>query len=139
MNRLDRIKEIVRLARQYQTESSSLRVKHQIGDLGLDWGEPSHISYVTEALKLSDPLKRYLDLLDEAELSRLETIMYFGRDPEDVHGNDLADFRRMLAKNSARKKDMVRNMAEKVMALEVYFSQAIAKSKKLDLDLDASF
>jgi hypothetical protein len=139
MSRISRVEKIVELARGGMREDAHLRSKHQVGDLGLTFGNPAHISYMADAIKLSDPLKKYLESLDQGELMRLETIMYFGRDPEDVHGNNLSQFKKMLSKTSSSKEEIVRNMSEKAMALELYFSQAFDKAQKLGLDLNANF
>ena len=87
MKEIDRLVELSRVAIQ---NNSNLKEKHGVKG-GISIGESSSNAYLDEAASLRDEMRKYLEGLSTDTIGRLEVIMYFGRDSEDVHGNDLPD------------------------------------------------
>lgn len=139
MKRQDQLNEIVRLAHICAAANKELERKHGIGDLGLRYFDKKSRAYLNEARGVTKPLEDYLNGLSESELAHIETIMYFGRDGKDVHGNDLAWFRKHLEQNRTSPSDIVRNIVEKYGALPDYFSSAVQKAEEERIDLNQDF
>ncbi|MGH8594242.1 MAG: hypothetical protein ACREV3_10410 [Gammaproteobacteria bacterium] len=147
MKREDQLTEIVRLFYKCSAADEELQTKHGIGDLGLVYRpRPGGFSlseksraYLAEARDVGKPLEGYLNGLSESELAQIEAIMYFGRDHEGVHGNDLTWLRKHLEQNRSGVSDLVRNISEKCNALPLYFSEALQKADKEGIDLNQEF
>ena len=85
---------------------------------------------------LRKKLNDYLNTLSNEDLGKLETVMYFGRDPEDVHENDISDYHKQLHSPGFDKKNIIRNIGGITSSLGLYFSDAYKKAAQLSIDLE---
>lgn len=85
---------------------------------------------------LCDNLAEYLNNLSSEEIRKLETVMYFGRDGEDDHENDIPAYHAKLHPTGSDKSDIIRNIIEKYPSLELCFSDAYKKASELSIDLE---
>jgi hypothetical protein len=79
--------------------------------------------------------ERYLDSLSDDELIMLETFMYFGRDSEDSHNNDIVGYRKELDHDRDSAKV---HIADKAVSghLAKYLKAGLTKSASLNIDID---
>lgn len=135
MSFIQSISKVVELANTVVMEDKKLHEKHGL-ELGISLGAPSTQEYLKDAKGLRDNLNEYLNSLSEEVVTKLETVMYFGRDSEDVHGNDLPALHKQLHPSKLDKADSIRNIGEKTMSLEIYFNSAKDKAEQLSIDLE---
>ena len=79
-----------------------------------------------------EKLKKYLEALNYETLLKIEAVLYFGREKE----NDINEIILELAELNEPKNDIIDTIIEKIYACERYFPRAIAKAKKLGIDLN---
>lgn len=77
----------------------------------------------------------YLANLPDDELIMLETFMYFGRDTEDMHENDIVGYREVIDHN---RESAMLHLTDKVFSnvLAKYLRDATTKAKQLNFDID---
>ncbi len=129
------VDDVVTLAKTAVEEDEKLHQKHGL-KLGITYGDPKTNEYLKEAESLRNDLTDYLNNLSGEEIRKLETVMYFGRDREDDHGNDLSAYHAKLHPTDLDKSDIIRNIIEKYPSLELYFSDAFKKAEVLSIDLE---
>ena len=129
------VNDVVALAQTAVEEDENLHQKHGLR-LGIQHGDPKTGEYLKAAEGLSNDLTDYLNSLSSDEIRKLETVMYFGRDSEDDHGNDLSAYHAKLHPTDLEKSDIIRNIIEKYPSLELYFSDAYKKAAELSIDLE---
>ena len=129
------VNDVVALAKTAVEEDEQLHQKHGL-KLGISLGTPKTNEYLKEAESLRNDLTDYLNNLSSEEIRKLETVMYFGRDREDDHGNDLSAYHDKLHPTDFDKSDIIRNIIEKYPSLELYFSDAYKKAAELSIDLE---
>ena len=78
----------------------------------------------------------YLDALPDDELIMLETFMYFGRDTEDMHENDIAGYRGVIDHNRTNASQHITDLAISGH-LANYLRDALTKSVNLNVDIDS--
>jgi len=130
------IDDVISLSAQIIKKDEEIIKKHGL-KLGISLNDPKSDAYRKEVSSLRDDLKEYLNSLSTEQVGMIETIMYFGRDPEDVHGNDIKEYHSRLHSNGIDKKGSIRNICEKSLALETYLNSAKTKAAQLKLDLDS--
>lgn len=77
----------------------------------------------------------HLDSLSDDELIMLETFMYFGRDSEDMHENDIAGYRKVIDHNRESAKLHITDLAVSGH-LANYLRAGLTKSANLNIDID---
>lgn len=137
MSFIEIVNKVTSLADQETIEDENLKSKHGL-ELGISRGDPASEAYLAEARAKPSVLKNYLSTLSPEVLAKLETVMYFGRDPGDVHGNDIGEYHARLHDGALVKDDIIRNLTDKTPALKHYFNEAKRKSETLSLDLEAN-
>ncbi len=80
-------------------------------------------------------LEYYLATLSDDELIMLETFMYFGRDAEDMHENDIVGYREVIDHN---RESAMLHLTDKAFSnvLAKYLRDATTKAKQLNVDID---
>jgi hypothetical protein len=129
------VDDVVTLAKTAVEEDEKLHQKHGL-KIGIQRGDPKADEYLKAANGLCDNLAEYLNNLSSEEIRKLETVMYFGRDGEDDHENDIPAYHDKLHPTDLDKSDIIRNIIEKYPALELYFSDAYKKAAELSIDLE---
>ena len=132
---VDIVDDVVTLAKTVVVEDEMLRQKHGL-KVGIRYGDPKTNEYLKEADGLRNKLNDYLNTLSNEDLGKLETVMYFGRDPEDVHENDISDYHKQLHSSGFDKKNIIRNIGGITSSLGLYFSDAYKKAAQLSIDLE---
>lgn len=102
---------------------------------------------ITDAINLADIANKkntitdrsiwegYLDALSDDELIMLETFMYFGRDTEDMHANDIAGYRKVIDHNRNSARQQIIDLA--ISGHIANFLRAgLTKSANLNIDID---
>ena len=135
MSFVDIVDDVVTLAKTAVEEDEKIYQKHGL-KLGISWGDPKTIEYLKEAEGLRNDLTDYLNNLSSDEVRKLETVMYYGRDSEYDHGNDIPAYHIELHPTGFDKSDIIRNIIEKYPSLELYFSDAYKKATELSIDLE---
>ena len=129
------VKDVVTLAKTAVEEDEKIYQKHGL-KLGITYGDQKSIEYLKEAESLRNDLTDYLNTLSSDEVRKLETVMYFGRDREDDHENDIPAYHTKLHPTGFDKSDIIRNIIDKYSSLELYFSDACKKAADLSIDLE---
>lgn len=129
------VNDVVALAKTAVEEDEKLHQEHGIR-LGIQHGDPKTDEYLKEAESLCNDLTDYLNNLSSDEVRKLETVMYFGRDREDDHENDIPAYHDKLHPTDFDKSDIIRNIIEKYPSLELYFGDAYKKAAELSIDLE---
>jgi len=132
---VDIVDDVIDLAKNALAKDQKLHQKYGL-ELGIRYGDPKTDEYLKEANGLRDNLADYLNNLSSDEIRKLETVMYFGRDSEDDHGNDLPAYHAKLHPTDFDKSDIIRNIIEKYSSLESYFREAYKKAARLSIDLE---
>jgi hypothetical protein len=80
-------------------------------------------------------LEYYLTTLSDDELIMLETFMYFGRDAEDMHENDIISYREVIDHNKDSAKQQITDLAISGH-LTKFLKAGLAKAANLNIDID---
>jgi len=129
------VDDVVTLAKTAVVEDEKIYQKHGL-KLGITYGDPKTIEYLKEAENLRNDLTDYLNNLSSEEIRKLETVMYFGRDSKEDHGNDIPAYHTKLHLTGFDKSDIIRNIIDKYSSLELYFSDANKKATEFSIDLE---
>lgn len=135
MSFIETVSNIILIAEEESIKDENLKTKHGVGEV-FTFGSPETNAYMSEARSLENSLKTYLNTLSIETLGKLETIMYFGRDSEDIHNNDIPEFHQEIHPEGINRTDVVRNISEKRPALETYFNDAKRKADDLSINLE---
>lgn len=132
---VDIVDDVVTLAKTVVVEDEKLHQKHRL-KLGIRHGDPKTNEYLKEIEGLRNSLNDYLNALSSEDLGKLETVMYFGRDPKDIHENDISDYHKQLHSSGFDKESIIRNIGGITSSIELYFSDAYKKAAQLSIDLE---
>jgi hypothetical protein len=130
----EHVKEVVKIAERINDANAALKKELGITD-GMTHGSPESREYMMRSRDIDREMDNYLNILDDEIVLKLMSLMYFGRDPEGVHENDLEEYHQDLKKMSS-KKDAIRSITEKMLALPRYFRDALSKCEILGIDPD---
>lgn len=132
------VKQVIDLDEKYSQQHDGLIAKHGL-ELGIKLGARTSDAYLAEAGSLTNDLEEHLESLDEAVVRKVETLMYFGRDLEDVTDNDIQLVHRHVKSTSPTVADAVRSICEKAGSVGAYLKQAQTKVNALSIDIEGSF
>ena len=78
----------------------------------------------------------YLKSLSDDEVIWLETLMYFGRDTEDMHQNDVSGYRGVIGHSRSDASLHITDIAVSGH-LSTYLNDALAKCSALSIEVDS--
>ncbi|MGL6213241.1 hypothetical protein [Billgrantia desiderata] len=138
----EHINSISNIAMQIRQQDDELHKKHGL-ELGISIGDPASQAYLSEARNLKDPLAIYLAGVGLSDLAKLVTVMYAGRDYNQLQeAGSLAEFHESLkavgVHNGGREK-YERIILEKVMNLPIYYKQFNDMAQIMGIDPESDW
>ena len=136
------IGQILSLVSKINVQHEQIKSDYEIGELGISLSDPVHRDYLAEIRKVSIVLPNYLQTLNDNDLSHLVTLMYTGRDSNEVIKiggfNKFHQF--IQSKNLVATRNIcIDKITEKEMNLPTYYQEALALAYKLNFDVDIDF
>lgn len=133
----DIVVEVIKLSKKCEAESTWIDRKYGLDyEFGVDLiRDMSRISQsICEPHPENDKLREYLNSLSESDVEKLQTIMYVGRDEDDV-----PKLHQYLKRNTVDKDDAIRTIMGKGGALHIYLAEGLKVAASQRADLDSPF
>ncbi|TOQ83751.1 hypothetical protein [Vibrio parahaemolyticus] len=135
------INNIRNLEYQISVEIEKLKSKYDIGYLGLDLMNSRHAEYSFEARKVYSKLTTYLEGLSDDELYKLISLVYAGRDPQNVTDRGGFNEHYIVTKmhDVRGRKDCINAIGNKVGSLSNYLDAAQTNANAQGFNIDTDF
>jgi hypothetical protein len=132
---LNIVEKVIDLSQKCEADDNRIARKHGL-ELGVNLGK--HIKKVAEFLHeprpAEDQLKKYLEGLQTSDVMKLQTLMYAGRDQEDI-----PELHLHLKDNAVDKNDTMRTMMGKGSDLPLYLAEGLKEAASQRVDIDRPF
>lgn len=129
------IERVVCLSREFWEKNAVHEAEHGMEGI-VAIGERRVEHFVQATRFLDRKLASYLESIPEDQVRKLESLMYFGRDSEEI---DLASLHQHVKSTSPTVGDAIRTITDKIRSLSTYLLEALRRTEQHGIDIEMPF